>query len=91
MYFLWSAKKSTSMTRVRFATIAVALQYLFAIWAYGKAHYPYLLYPFLTVHNSFTDLPMFKNVILVLIVGIAILSPGFIWFWRLFLSRRAFV
>ena len=89
MYLLAAANRARK-GRVRLAAIAVTFQYLFAIWAYGRAHYPYLLYPELTVHNSFTDPTMFKNAMIVLIAGIAILFPGFVWFWRLFLSRRAF-
>ena len=89
MYFLITSTLN-KMRNMRLAAIALALQYLFALWAYGKAHYPYLLYPILTVQNSFTDPTMFKNVMIVLIIGIALLLPGFVWFWRLFLSRRAF-
>ncbi len=90
MYFLFSSTLN-KMRNVRWAAITLAFQYLLALWAYGKAHYPYLLYPVLTVQNSFTNPTMFKNVLIVLIIGIAILFPGFVWFWRLFLSRRAFI
>lgn len=77
--------------RFRLAVVLMAAQYLLAMIGYGRAHLPYLMYPYLTVQNSFTTLAMFRTLLIVLIVGIAVLFPGFIWFWRLFLENKAYV
>jgi cytochrome bd ubiquinol oxidase subunit II len=74
----------------RLGVIAVVLQYAFAMLAYGRAHLPYIVYPGITVQNSFTNVEMFRAAVLVLVIGIAILFPGFVWFWRLFLESKAY-
>ena len=35
--------------------IANAGQFIFAFFGYGASHYPYLLYPYLTIYDSFTN------------------------------------
>lgn len=78
-------------SRFRAAVLFVAAQYAVAMVGYGKAHLPYLLYPSLTVQNSFTTSAMFRTLLIILIIGIAVLFPGFVWFWRLFLDNKAYV
>ncbi|OFW75006.1 MAG: hypothetical protein A2201_07115 [Alicyclobacillus sp. RIFOXYA1_FULL_53_8] len=77
--------------RFRVAVLIVAAQYALAMIGYGRAHMPYLLYPYLTVQDSFTTSSMFRSLLVVLILGIAILFPGFVWFWRLFLENKSYV
>ncbi len=81
----------TSNKGYRIGVIAIMLQYLLAMFAYGRAHMPYLVYPIVTVYNSFTNVQMFRAALVVLVIGIAILFPGFIWFWRLFLENRTYL
>ena len=33
-------------------------QFAFAFFGYGISHYPYLLYPYLTIYDSFTNQTM---------------------------------
>ncbi|AYK07411.1 hypothetical protein GOP56_00730 [Brevibacillus sp. 7WMA2] len=70
----------------RFATIAAIIQYLLASYAYGVAHLPYLVYPNVTIESGFTHPNNFRAMFVVYIVGFAILTPGFLYFWRLFMN-----
>lgn len=72
--------------RPRLAMIGIALHYLLAGYAYGRAHLPYLIYPFITLKKGFTDPATFHALALSYIIGAAILIPGFIFFWKLFLT-----
>jgi len=89
MALLWSARQVTQ-SRFRLAVIMSIGQYFLAIMGYGIAHLPYLVYPFLTIQNSFTNSEMFRASVIVLIVGLAVLFPGFVWLWRLFLENRSY-
>ncbi|MBX5435868.1 MAG: cytochrome d ubiquinol oxidase subunit II [Alicyclobacillaceae bacterium] len=75
----------------RLSVVASVAQYALAMIAYGRAHLPYLVYPSFTIANSFTNMEMFRAAVLVLLIGIAILFPGFVWFWRLFLENKGYV
>lgn len=72
--------------RPRWAVILVGLQFAFAQIGYGLAHAPYLLYPYVTTVGSFTNAAMFTAVLWVVVVGMAVLVPGFVWLWRLFVT-----
>ncbi|MCL6576451.1 cytochrome d ubiquinol oxidase subunit II, partial [Kyrpidia sp.] len=63
------------------------LQYAFAHWGYGLAHLPFLLAPSLTVEGAFAGPAMFRTLLVVLLVGLALFFPAFVWFWRLFMER----
>jgi cytochrome bd ubiquinol oxidase subunit II len=75
----------------RLAVIAIVLQYLFASYAYGNAHLPYIVYPNVTIASGFTHPAMFKALFITYLVGFAILLPGFIYFWRLFMTDKRYV
>ncbi|MCY0889287.1 MAG: cytochrome d ubiquinol oxidase subunit II [Alicyclobacillaceae bacterium] len=74
---------------IRAAAVWSVAQYFLATIGYGRAHLPYFLYPTLTVDASFTNSEMFRSVMIVLLIGLAILFPGFLWLWRLFLGRHS--
>lgn len=74
----------------RIAVLAVIAQYAFASYAYGVAHLPYIIYPDVTVFTSFTTVETFYALLILYAIGIAILLPGFIFFWNLFLKDRTF-
>lgn len=84
------ATKHVHQRLYRVGVIAMVVQYATAMVAYGRAHLPYIVYPSITVQGSFTNVEMFRAALIVLIIGIAILFPGFIWFWRLFLESKAY-
>jgi cytochrome bd ubiquinol oxidase subunit II len=88
---IFGISKNEQRRVYRLGVIAVVLQYAFAMLAYGRAHLPYIVYPDITVENSLTNIAMFRATLVVLIIGIAILFPGFVWFWRLFLENKAYV
>ncbi|KGM44602.1 cytochrome d ubiquinol oxidase subunit II [Neobacillus niacini] len=75
----------------RLAVIAVTIQYLIASYVYGKAHLPYIIYPNVTIESAFTDPNSFKAVFITYIVGFAILFPGFIYFWSLFMNDKRYL
>lgn len=76
---------------LRVSMIFIALQYLLAAFAYGAAHLPYVVYPYLTVGEAFTNINTFYYLLKVLVIGIAILLPGFIAFWRFFLKDKGYL
>ncbi|WP_066073256.1 cytochrome d ubiquinol oxidase subunit II [Neobacillus soli] len=75
----------------RLAVIAVIFQYLIASYVYGKAHLPYIIYPNVTIQSGFTDPNSFRAVFITYIVGFAILFPGFIYFWSLFMKDKRYL
>ncbi|MFS0634992.1 cytochrome d ubiquinol oxidase subunit II [Mesobacillus foraminis] len=75
----------------RLSVIAVTAQYLIASYVYGKAHLPYIVYPNVTIQSAFTDPNSFRAVFITYIVGFAILFPGFIYFWSLFMHDKKFL
>ncbi|MBO9129967.1 cytochrome d ubiquinol oxidase subunit II [Bacillus sp. 165] len=88
---LWATNRArNSLGFARIAVLAVIAQYGIASYGYGMAHLPYIVFPSITVFNSFTKLETFYNLLILYAVGIAILLPGFIFFWNLFLKDRSF-
>lgn len=87
----WSNRNHPTFGYPRIAILATIVQYLLASFAYGKAHLPYIVYPNVTVYTSFTTKETFYTLLVLYAVGIAILLPGFIFFWNLFLKDRAFL
>jgi cytochrome d ubiquinol oxidase subunit II len=75
----------------RVAVIAVTAQYLLASYVYGKAHLPYIVYPSVTIHAAFTDPNSFRAIFITYIVGFAILFPGFVYFWSLFMNDKRYL
>ena len=86
----WTNKKYNTLGFPRIAVLAVVAQYAFASYAYGVAHLPYIIYPDVTVFTSFTTKETFYALLILYAIGIAILLPGFIFFWNLFLKDRTF-
>lgn len=75
----------------RLSVIAITAQYLVASYVYGKAHLPYIVYPEVTIHSAFTDPNSFRAIFITYIVGFAILFPGFIYFWSLFMNDKRYL
>ncbi|OCA92143.1 cytochrome d ubiquinol oxidase subunit II [Pseudobacillus wudalianchiensis] len=85
----FSNKEERGMPRI--AVIAVTIQYFIASYVYGKAHLPYMVYPNVTIQSGFTDPNSFMAVFITYIAGFAILFPGFIYFWRLFMHDKKYL
>ena len=75
----------------RVAVIGAIVQYLLAAVAYGEAHLPYLVYPTMTLQAGATNEPMLHALFWCYLVGFAVLMPGFIIFWRMFMADRRYV
>ncbi len=75
----------------RVAVLAIVVQYAFASIGYGRAHMPYIIYPYLTVDMGFTSAQMFNALLVGYAVGIGVLIPVFIWFWKLFLKDKRYL
>ncbi|MEH7414623.1 cytochrome d ubiquinol oxidase subunit II [Neobacillus drentensis] len=75
----------------RLSVIAITIQYLLASYVYGRAHLPYIVYPEVTIHSAFTDPNSFRAIFVTYIVGFAILFPGFIYFWSLFMNDKRYL
>jgi cytochrome d ubiquinol oxidase subunit II len=75
----------------RLAVISAIIQYLLASYAYGAAHLPYIVYPYVTIESGFTDPNTFHALFVSYLVGFAILIPGFVYFWRMFMKDENYL
>ncbi|GAA4716489.1 cytochrome d ubiquinol oxidase subunit II [Brevibacillus fulvus] len=75
----------------RISVFFAILQYLLASYAYGAAHLPYIVYPEVTIESGFTHPSTFRALFVSYIVGFAILIPGFIYFWRMFMKDESYL
>ncbi|MEC5423814.1 cytochrome d ubiquinol oxidase subunit II [Virgibacillus sp. C22-A2] len=66
-------------------------QFAFAFYGYGVSHYPYLLYPHLTIYDSFTNEAMAISLIVAFIAGFALLIPSLYLLLKLFLFDKDYV
>src|SRR5699024_2453090 len=73
------------------AFISVMLQYLFAFFGYGIGHYPYLLDPYISIHDSATHESMGIALVIAFIGGLLLLIPSLILLMRLFLFNADYV
>ncbi|WP_087973433.1 cytochrome d ubiquinol oxidase subunit II [Oceanobacillus rekensis] len=73
------------------AFVLLAGQFALAFFAYGISHYPYLLYPFLTIHEGFTNRAMAISLVVVFILGMALLIPSLYLLLKLFLFDKDYV
>jgi cytochrome bd ubiquinol oxidase subunit II len=66
-------------------------QFALAFLAYGISHYPYLLYPYLTMYSGFTNKSMAISLIIAFIAGLGLLLPSMYLLLKLFLFNRKYV
>ncbi|CAM3993999.1 cytochrome d ubiquinol oxidase subunit II [Lederbergia lenta] len=69
----------------------LAGQFALAFYGYGVSHYPYLLYPHLTIYDSFTNQAMAISLIVAFIAGLGLLIPSLYLLLRLFLFNKDYV
>ncbi|UTR14188.1 cytochrome d ubiquinol oxidase subunit II [Salipaludibacillus sp. LMS25] len=84
-YFIWQKK------HLGIAFILVMIQYFLAFFGYGAAHLPYLLYPYLTIYDGFTNETMAISLIVAFIGGLLMLIPSLYLLMRLFLFDADYV
>lgn len=66
-------------------------QFAFAFYAYGISHYPYILYPHLTIYEGFTNEAMAISLVVVFILGLLLLIPSIYLLLKLFLFDKDYV
>src|SRR5699024_6077050 len=66
-------------------------QFGLAFFAYGISHLPYLMYPFLTIYDSFTNEAMAYSLVIAFIAGLCLLLPSLWLLMRLFLFDKSYV
>ena len=69
----------------------VVAQYFLAFFGYGVAHLPYLLYPYVTIYDGFTNEAMAIALIVAFIAGLLMLIPSLYLLLRLFLFDADYV
>ncbi|MBB6453153.1 cytochrome d ubiquinol oxidase subunit II [Salirhabdus euzebyi] len=79
--------------RIKYGLAVILLigQFALAFYGYGFSHYPYLLYPHLTLYDSFTNEAMAIALITAFIAGLALLLPSLYLLLRLFLFNQNYV
>lgn len=63
-------------------------QFLLAFFAYGISHYPYLMYPHLTLYDSFTNQTMAIALVVTFILGLCLLVPAMWLILKLFVFNK---
>ncbi|AQX56421.1 cytochrome d ubiquinol oxidase subunit II [Priestia flexa] len=85
VYMLWKRKNYGQ------AVGLLISQFALAFYAYGISHYPYLLYPYLTLYDSFTNTAMAISLIVVFILGFCLLVPSLYLLFKLFLFNKKYI
>jgi cytochrome d ubiquinol oxidase subunit II len=85
VYLVWTRK------HLGLAFVFVMLQFAFAFFGYGAAHLPYILYPYLTIYDNFTNEAMAAALIIAFILGLLLLIPSLYLLMRLFLFNAKYV
>ncbi|TWT24082.1 cytochrome d ubiquinol oxidase subunit II [Planomicrobium sp. CPCC 101110] len=85
VFLIWKRRK------YGLAFILLVGQFFTAFFAYGISHYPYLLYPHLTIYDSFTNETMAISLIIAFVAGLGLLLPSLYLLFRLFLFDKDYV
>lgn len=85
VYSVWRRK------RLGLSFLFVLLQFAFAFFGYGRSHLPYILYPYISIHENFTNQTMGTALVVAFIAGLLILVPSLILLLRLFLFDADYV
>lgn len=85
VWFIWK-KRNYGLS-----VILLILQFALAFFSYGASHYPYLLYPYLTIHEGFTNKEMAIALVIAFIAGLCLLLPSIYLLFRLFLFNKDYV
>lgn len=73
------------------AVVIMIFQFATAFFAYGISHYPYLLYPYLTIYDSFTNEAMAIALVVAFIAGLFLLIPSMYLVFKLFIFNQGYV
>lgn len=84
VWLIWQRKKYGT------AVILLIVQFAFAFYAYGISHYPYLLYPYLSVEDSVTTSAMGIALVIAFLLGFALLIPSLYLVFKLFVFNKRY-
>lgn len=73
------------------AVVIMIAQFATAFFAYGISHYPYLLYPYLSIHDSFTNQTMAIALVIAFIAGLILLIPSMYLVFKLFIFNKGYL
>lgn len=73
------------------AFVMVMFQFFFAFFGYGASHLPYILYPYVTLHENVTNETMALTLVIVFILGLLLLVPSLFLLMKLFLFDADYV
>lgn len=79
-----------SRKRYGTAVILLIVQFALAFFAYGISHYPYLLYPFLSIEDSVTSTSMGIALVIVFVLGLALLIPSLYLVFKFFILDKSY-
>lgn len=85
IYLIWKKRS------YKVAFWLLAGQFFLAFFGYGISHYPYLLYPYLSIYGSFTNQAMAVWLVIVFILGLCILIPSIYLLLKLFLFNKRYI
>src|SRR5690606_4227830 len=85
VWFIWKRRNYTT------AVWLLIGQFAFAFYGYGIAHYPYLLYPHLSIYEGFTNQAMAISLVVVFVLGLALLIPSLYLLVRFFLFDKDYI
>lgn len=85
VYFIWRKRGYGA------AVWMMIGQFFLAFFSYGVSHYPYLLYPYLTIYDGFTNEAMAISLVIVFIAGLGLLLPSLYLLLKLFLFNKEYV
>lgn len=85
VYFIWKRKA------YGLAFWLMVGQFALAFLAYGISHYPYLMYPYLTIYDSFTNESMAIALVIAFLAGLGLLLPSLYLLLKLFLFNKEYV
>ncbi len=80
-----------SRKRYGLSVILLFVQFALAFFAYGISHYPYLLYPYLSIEESVTSTSMGIALVIVFVLGLAILIPSLYLVFKFFILDKRYV
>lgn len=92
-FLLWVATVILIWKRKKYGVAVWLLvgQFALAFFGYGISHYPYLLYPNLTIYEGFTNEAMAISLVVAFILGLALLIPSIYLLLKLFLFDKDYV
>jgi cytochrome bd ubiquinol oxidase subunit II len=80
-----------SRKRYGLSVILLFIQFALAFFAYGISHYPYLLYPYLSIEESVTSTSMGIALVIVFVLGLALLIPSLYLVFKFFILDKRYV